>query len=286
MNCLDAETLAAWFDDGLKGAALEDVRAHVASCDRCQMLLGAMGRTRATVPVSQPERARRWWLAWAVPVAAAATAIAVWVAIPEHRNAAVVPQAEAPQEKQEALPAAPPVTTPEASSAAIARAPSPKAQRSDDITQLAPDTVITETAPPPLAPPPPAAPAAAAPPAPPPSEQRPGGIAGQITPQARTAERALQRDAAAVALCGPAPPAGTAEQLAARSAAAGGICWAVGRGGIVLRSTDGRTWQRINFPEGTDLTSVRATDAQTVTVVTADGRTFSTVNGGQTWAVR
>ena len=31
MNCLDAETLAAWFDGGLSGAALEDVRSHDAT---------------------------------------------------------------------------------------------------------------------------------------------------------------------------------------------------------------------------------------------------------------
>ena len=55
---------------------------------------------------------------------------------------------------------------------------------------------------------------------------------------------------------------------------------------LVLRSIDGRTWQRINFPEMTDLTSVRATDARTASISTADGRTFSTSNGGQTWTVR
>jgi hypothetical protein len=286
VNCLDAETLAAWMDGGLDGAALEDVRAHVADCGRCQALAGALGRTRTAVPAIEAHPAPRRWLMWAVPLAAAATAIAVWVAIPEQRNAAVVPAAEAPLQKEEPAAPPPPATAAESRNAAVAPAPAPKAERSDDIAQLAPDTVITETVPPPLAPAPPAASAAAAPPAPPPSEQRSAGVAGQLTPQARTVERALERDAAAVALCGPPPPAGTAEQLAASSPAPGGVCWVVGRGGIVLRSRDGRTWQRINFPEGTDLTSVRATDAQTVTVVTADGRTFSTVNGGQTWAVR
>jgi len=36
----------------------------------------------------------------------------------------------------------------------------------------------------------------------------------------------------------------------------------------------------------TDLTAVRATDARTVSVSAADGRTFSTTNGGQTWVIR
>jgi hypothetical protein len=201
---------------------------------------------------------------WGVPLAAAATAIAVWVAIPQQRNAAVVPPA-VPLEKQErAQPEPPAPSTPESRSANTAAPSSRSGQRSDDIAQLAPDAVITESAPPPLA-----APAAEAPKA----------VAGQIAPRAE----ALTRDAAG--LCGPPPPPGTAGQLTATSAA-GGVCWAVGRAGLVLRSIDGRTWERINFPEMTDLSSVRATDARTASLSTADGRTFSTANGGQTWVVR
>lgn len=264
MNCLDAETLATWMDGGLTNAALEDVRAHVADCERCQALVGAIGRTRAAIPASEPQRAPRRWLMWGVPLAAAATAIAVWVAIPQQRNAAVVAPA-VPREKQErAVPEPPAAPTPESRSANTAASPSPSGQRSDDIAQLAPDAVITESAPPPLAPP-----AAAAPKA----------VAGQSAPRAE----ALARDAAG--LCGPAPPPGAAGQLIATSAA-GGVCWAVGRAGLVLRSIDGRIWERINFPEMTDLSSVRATDASTASMSTADGRTFSTANGGQTWLVR
>jgi photosystem II stability/assembly factor-like uncharacterized protein len=81
------------------------------------------------------------------------------------------------------------------------------------------------------------------------------------------------------------PPPGTAGQLTASSAAAD-VCWVVGRAGLVLRSIDGRTWQRITFPEMTDLSSVRATDARTASISTADGRTFSTANAGQTWMER
>jgi hypothetical protein len=265
VNCLDAETLAAWMDGGLTTAALEDVRAHVADCERCQALVGAIGRTRAAIPASEPQRAPRRWLMWSVPLAAAATAIAVWVAIPQQRNAAVVPPT-IPLEKQErAQPEPPAPPTPQSRSANTAAPPSRSGQRSDDIAQLAPDAVITESAPPP-----PAAPAAEAPKA----------VAGQVAPRAE----ALARDAAG--LCGPPPPPGTSGQLITSSTAGPDVCWAVGRAGLVLRSTDGRSWQRIDFPEMTDLTSVRATDARTASVSTADGRTFSTANGGQTWAVR
>jgi hypothetical protein len=61
------------------------------------------------------------------------------------------------------------------------------------------------------------------------------------------------------------------------------VCWVVGRAGTVLLTTDGRNWQRLTFPEAVDLMAVRATDARTATVTTADGRMFATSNGGLTW---
>src|SRR5439155_3654798 len=61
------------------------------------------------------------------------------------------------------------------------------------------------------------------------------------------------------------------------------VCWLVGAGATVLLSTDGRSWRRVAFPAAADLIAVRATDAQSATVTTADGRTFSTTDGGQTW---
>jgi photosystem II stability/assembly factor-like uncharacterized protein len=57
----------------------------------------------------------------------------------------------------------------------------------------------------------------------------------------------------------------------------------VGRAGTVLRSTDHQTWQRLNVPESVDLSRVTASDALSATVVTSDGRTFSTSDGGMTW---
>jgi photosystem II stability/assembly factor-like uncharacterized protein len=64
------------------------------------------------------------------------------------------------------------------------------------------------------------------------------------------------------------------------------VCWVVGRGGVVLLSTDGRSWRRLAFPEPTDLSGVRARDARAASVSTADGRTFSTTDGGLTWVPR
>jgi hypothetical protein len=61
------------------------------------------------------------------------------------------------------------------------------------------------------------------------------------------------------------------------------ICWLVGRGGIVLLSTDGTTWQQRPIPEAVDLVAVSAADAKTASVTTSDGRRFSTTDGGAKW---
>jgi hypothetical protein len=76
---------------------------------------------------------------------------------------------------------------------------------------------------------------------------------------------------------------GVTVMLTAGASPAPAICWLVGREGIVLLSTDGRTWRRVAFPETADLSSVRATDDKSATVNTSDGRAFRTADGGRTW---
>lgn len=76
---------------------------------------------------------------------------------------------------------------------------------------------------------------------------------------------------------------GVTARLTAGASPAPSICWLVGPQGIVLLTTDARSWRRIAFPEAVDLVSVRAPDDKTATVSTADGRAFSTTDGGQTW---
>ena len=286
MNCLDAETLAAWFDGSLSGVALEDVQSHVAGCARCQALVGAMGRTRAAVPTPQPERSPKWWLAWAVPAAAAATAVAVWIAIPHQTNVAVnavpspslqkleAPAQSTPAPVAQSEPAAPPATA--AAPAREARAkeadaspPAAAPQAANDALQQAPASLNESVSVRPAAPAPAAAERRD-------EAERQGAVAGQ--PQARAAF--------ANNSCGPmwpAPPSDVAGQVTAASSPSASACWIVGRAGTVLRSTDQRTWQRLNFPVTIDLTTVNATDAQSATVVTSDGRTFSTIDGGITW---
>jgi photosynthesis system II assembly factor YCF48-like protein/putative zinc finger protein len=71
--------------------------------------------------------------------------------------------------------------------------------------------------------------------------------------------------------------------LSAGASPARDVCWIVGRNGIVLLSTDGATWRRLQIPEPLDLASVRAADASHAVVTAANGRRFATTDGGTTW---
>lgn len=62
------------------------------------------------------------------------------------------------------------------------------------------------------------------------------------------------------------------------------VCWIGGRAGLILRSTDGRTWRRVAFSERVDVVEVQATDGNRATVRLSDGRRFSTTDGGATWS--
>ena len=74
--------------------------------------------------------------------------------------------------------------------------------------------------------------------------------------------------------------------LLAGAATSPATAWLVGRAGTILHTADGRTWQRIRFPESVDLLSVAAVDSRTAAVMTADKRTFSTTDSGATWIER
>ena len=76
---------------------------------------------------------------------------------------------------------------------------------------------------------------------------------------------------------------GVSETLSGGSSPLPSVCWLVGPKGIVLRTTDGRSWSRVRFPEVVPLASIRATDADSAVVTTGDGRQFATEDGGRTW---
>jgi len=76
---------------------------------------------------------------------------------------------------------------------------------------------------------------------------------------------------------------GATARLTAGAAPSSLVCWLVGNRGVVLLSKDGQTWQRIEFPEPVDLVAVVAQNDSTATVTAADGRGFTTTDGGKTW---
>jgi hypothetical protein len=298
-SCLDAETLAAWVDGGLSGAPLEMAQSHVADCERCQSLVGAMARGNVVIPQAESERATRRWLVWLVPFASAAAAIALWVAIPREASVSAPPSGPPAAEVQKRAetkaqppavpdnqPVAPKATAPavgaderdrrEAASGVerhAAATPAPELRK--DSGRLEADSVKEEQK---FAAEAPAAPRPAAPSAALSARAAVGGAISADT--ARSANVVAQA-------CGPrwsAAPADVASQLTAGSAPSAAVCWLVGRGGVIEVSIDaGGMWRRIMSPEITDLSAVQATDARTASITTADGRMFSTSDGGATW---
>ena len=337
-SCLDAETVAAWVDGGLSGDPLEVAQSHVADCARCQALVGTVARLNTVVPRAEPERASRRWLAWAVPLTAAAAAIALWVAIPRDKldrfdTGARAPEANEVQRQADETKVQEPALldgrlqapasgtkaererqTTDSSGAAKDAAKNDAATSNQigaqqpelrrDATRLEADSLKKQPGPESAvapfaseAPAPAASPADAAPPA----------LAEKSAIPARSAARAQTADLEIVSpdpavrwrIAGSvvqrstngggrweAVSTGVASPLTAGAAPSVSVCWLVGRGGVVLLSTDGRTWRRVAFPETTDLSAVQATDARAASVSTSDGRTFSTTDGGVTWVRR
>jgi len=76
---------------------------------------------------------------------------------------------------------------------------------------------------------------------------------------------------------------GAPTTLTAGTAPSPTTCWLVGPGGMVVLSIDGRTWRRIPIPETIDLTFISASNSTSATVTAADGRAFTTHDGGRTW---
>jgi hypothetical protein len=88
-RCPDAEALAALADDTLARAMRRQIEAHVADCDRCQMLTAALVRSEGLsgIPAQDPVSSwKRRAVNWLVPAAAAATAVTLWMIVPGQRT--------------------------------------------------------------------------------------------------------------------------------------------------------------------------------------------------------
>jgi hypothetical protein len=60
-------------------------------------------------------------------------------------------------------------------------------------------------------------------------------------------------------------------------------CWIIGDAGVVLLTTDAKTWRRLTSPSPEDLVAVDAADATAAVVRAASGLRFRTLDGGGTW---
>jgi len=335
--CIDAETLAAWADKGLQPAEAETVEEHVSNCARCTAVLATFVQARPGAPEAEPLW-RRWRLAWAVPLATAATAIALWVAIPRNPTipAAVSdsatlahPAAPAPSEAPASTPsdsrartqetyaakAAPPASTAEKRERARPTVPpsaEPQIARADEAGRATATLVA------PSAPAPPAATtleadqkaadnqatgraaARSEAPAPATGAEAPAkpAIRGFATRQSVAQVEIISPDPAIRwRVVGPgqiersttggaqweAASLPEASTITAGTSPAPSVCWLVGRTGAVYVTTDGLRFRRIAFPDRTDFISIRATDDRHATVITIDGRTFTTDDRGTTW---
>jgi hypothetical protein len=117
--------LAALADRTLEAPLRRSVEAHVADCFRCQALTAAMARAAdgQASSAEHPAETVAWWrrqhrLRWLAPIAAAATAVALLVAVPGWRAQLTGPSpapSMRPEEPPGAAPAAapPPATPPQ-----------------------------------------------------------------------------------------------------------------------------------------------------------------------------
>ena len=322
-ECLDAETLAAWMDGGLGRDAVTLMEAHAAGCPRCRAMIATFASAAsADVPAAESRpRLWRWWLA---PIAAATAATVLWVIVPStDRSSApspaplaeVAPPREqpavaAPPEPSRALekaPAAPPggkVGAPDAAAnaqkaspesreeaaAGIAAtpnetlgAPRPRADALSDQRERLERSAASAQRDAAAAPPPPTADAAAF---------RRAFAAGGVIVAAPDSPVRWRATSGGIEMSLDA--GGTWERVAdagggvviAGSAPSRDVCWLVGRAGLVLLTTDGRTFTRLPFPEPLDLVLATATGPRVASVTAADGRVFETVDAGLTWRRR
>jgi hypothetical protein len=315
--CLDAETIAAWNAGTLPRTESATIEGHVAGCSRCQALIAILIRTTPEPPA--PERIwHRFGLRWLVPLATAATAGALWFAIPSDTPPAVQPVSEervamAPPARADeptapaARPAAPAASAADLERVQESTAPAPaeapaavtlrenrfaadeRSRASAERDELAAidkraDAAKVEAL----------------------TSARAGARAANERPAAPTRLAASQ----AVALIESRQPgsssrwrivggrqvewstSGTewdavalapADDLTSGSSPSAEVCWLVGRRGLVYVTVNGTEFARVSFPEPVDLSSVTATDARNARVTSADGRSWITSNQGETW---
>lgn len=305
--CLDPETVAAFVGGGLSPAERAEAEAHIGGCERCLQLTAAVVRTEP--PAS--EAPRRSWLriGWLAPVTTmAAAGVAAWLMIRDPRPV------EAPVRQDTTTAAraderAAPVLPSESAKAAVPEFRPAEPQRAESASRRAPSSVDALTRNRAVAerkaeadaaaqgPPPPAA-SPAAPPATAAAElARDGLVAAGQAPrmtlvaspdplvQWRFADAVLESTADGGRTWMAHSPG--AAGLLAGAAPARDVLWLTGRAGLVLLTTDGRTWQRVDLPDrAADAVQITAIDGRSARVTTAAGTTYRTTDAGRTWTLQ
>lgn len=314
--CVDAETVAAWAAGALPRATAALVETHLAACERCQALLAAFARTPVEPAAAAPSLYERWRLRWLVPIAAAATTVAIWIAIPSDqrpplsREAAIPAETPTPPPEQPVLvlPAAPdaPAPKPEepadlGSTGAAARPAEKEADAAVSAEIGAERAAVTELRGMPAATQQPRDETAASP-----AGSRPPASAALESGAAIMARQAVMPP---VEIVSPNPVnrwrvlGGTRVERSTNTGTSwepaiiqggtvisGGsspeplVCWLVGPAGAVRVTTDGIRFDSVPFPEAADLVSVRASSATIAVVTTIDGRQFRTDDRGSSWS--
>lgn len=283
---LDPEVLAAWVDGSLDEQSRADAEAHAADCARCQAVLAAMVRIE---PPAEPKRS--WFaspLRWLVPIAAAAAALAVWVAVSPDRETAmrIEPPAQSPGtfadratsigpaetraadqrasarvEERPASPAVPKTGSGETAASQVALPESAAARTSTAASAQRREAAELDRLQPMPAPPATAAPAAAAAPRPvaqvPPLESL-GQVAGRRATMSATAPLDI-------------------------ATSDGSVRWRIIPPAGIQRSTDGgRTWTAQASGVTTDLLAGSAPSSTVAWLVGRSGVVLLTTDG-QTW---
>jgi len=309
--CPDAETIAAWHEGTLRREEAAIIERHVADCAHCRALMAAFIQATPSIPAVE-SMWRRWHLGWAVPLATAATAAALWIAMP---RSAPSPELEVREEKAASVAQVPPPASP-ASPTAPAAASEPAVPQNaaalaktaallrEEERQRAGESQVTREQ---LA------------------DQQATAAAGaalsariEADKRASAANAAPRPFAVAARLAASPPleivaPGGSArwrivggqqvewstsaatewgptaiespDVLTAGASPSPSVCWIVGRRGAVYVTTDGARFMRVPFPEMADLVNVTANDDRTATVSSADGRSWNTTDQGKSWSL-
>ncbi|HXW61480.1 MAG TPA: hypothetical protein VEJ45_02700 [Candidatus Acidoferrales bacterium] len=73
-------------------------------------------------------------------------------------------------------------------------------------------------------------------------------------------------------------------RFSAGSAPSEKICWLVGPNGVIFLTNNAKDWRRISPPAPANFVAITAEDVSTATVTAADGRKFTTRDGGAHWS--